>query len=361
MSSRTAFSVVVPLTFAMVVGTVPGQTEWTGLCQARAQVAAESKPPAGEKPVPPDRAKIDPAKASRAGESADLKAIRALDEAFVSDYNKGDVKALSAMFAEDAEVFEAEGERYQGRALIEQAFAATFAVDKGARIAIEIGAIRFLSADVAKEEGRSVVTPAKGPPVSRFYTMLCVKRDGRWFITSVREESDPLVRPHDRLRELDWMIGEWVDEATDSEVRVHCAWSEDKNFLLRSFTVKQQGKPVMTVSQRIGWDPLAHQVRSWEFDSEGGFGEGRWSRDGERWVVKHTGVRPEGTTASATNVMSRERPDLIRWASTDRVLGAESIPDQDSYVLVRVPPQPRQKTNGQAPSSPAPSTTRNPR
>ena len=32
----------------------------------------------------------------------------------------------------------------------------------------------------------------------------------------------------------------------------------------------------MTVTQRIGWDPAAKQIRSWEFDSEGGFGEGTW-------------------------------------------------------------------------------------
>src|SRR5438270_13780731 len=99
----------------------------------------------------------------------------------------------------------------------------------------------------------------------------------------------------------------------------------------------------MTVSQRIGWDPLARQIRAWEFDSEGGFGEGKWSRDGERWVVKHTGVRPEGTTASATNAMDRERPDLVRWVSTDRVVGDESVPEDDAYVLVRVPPPPRVK------------------
>src|SRR4051812_29992062 len=94
-----------------------------------------------------------------------------------------------------------------------------------------------------------------------------------------------------------------------------------RNFLIRSFTVKRLGKPVMTVTQRIGWDPLARRFRSWEFDSEGGFGEGTWSRDGDRWVVKHTGVRPEGTTASATNILSRQRPDLVHWVSTDRVLG----------------------------------------
>ena len=66
--------------------------------------------------------------------------------------------------------------------------------------------------------------------------------------------------------------------------------------LQRQFTVKHQGKDVMTVNQRIGWDPAAKQIRSWEFDSEGGFGEGKWGGDGDRWVIKHTAIRPEGTS-----------------------------------------------------------------
>ena len=90
------------------------------------------------------------------------------------------------------------------------------------------------------------------------------------------------------------MVGDWIDEGADSVVRLHCQWSEDENFLFRTFTVKRQGKPVMTVTQRIGWDPVARQVRSWEFDSEGGFGEGKWSRDGERWVVKSHGRPARG-------------------------------------------------------------------
>jgi uncharacterized protein (TIGR02246 family) len=302
----------------------------------------------------------DGAIASRPGPSQDEKAIRAVDDAFVREYNQGDSKALAARFTEDAEVVEAEGDRYQGRNLIEQRFAETFAASPGVKIAIAIDAIRFLNPDVAKEEGRTLITPAKGSPLARPYTVLLVKRNGRWLIASVREESEPLVRPHERLKELEWMIGDWVDEGSDSVVRVNCRWSEDENFLIRSFTVKRQGKPVMTVSQRIGWDPLARQVRSWEFDSEGGFGEGRWNRDGERWVVKHTGVRPEGATASATNIMSRERADLVRWSSTDRVLGDESIPDDETYVLVRVPPPPRLRSKGPAAPTPSPNTTRSP-
>jgi uncharacterized protein (TIGR02246 family) len=282
--------------------------------------------------------------------SEDEKAIRAADDAFVADYNKGDSKALTARFTEDAEVVELEGHRYQGHALIERRLAETFAASPGVKLALDVEAIRFLSPDVAKEEGLSRVTTAQGTSDSRRYTVLYVKRHGRWLISSVREELDPLVRPHDRLKELQWMIGQWVDEAPDSVVHLTCRWSEDENFLMREFTVRLQGKPVMQVTQRIGWDPLARQVRSWEFDSEGGFGEGRWSGGGDRWVIKHAGVRPDGTTASATNIMVRERPDRVRWVSLDRVLGSEPTLDEESYVLVRVAPAPGLDLKGSAPS-----------
>jgi uncharacterized protein (TIGR02246 family) len=319
--------------------------------------------PLQERGGPPRPAPTRPAEAvaSRPGPSDDEKAIRAADEAFVRDYNKGDSKSLAAMFTEGAEVVEADGIRYEGRDLVEKSLAESFAEDKGARIALEVESIRFLTRDVAKEEGRSVVTPTAGAPTSRLYTALYVRREGRWLIASVREEPDPMVRPHDRLRDLEWMVGDWVDEGSDAEVRLNCRWSEDGNFLFRSFTVKLQGKPVMSVNQRIGWDPLARQIRSWEFDSEGGFGEGRWSREGDRWVVKHTGVRPEGVTASATNVMIREKPDLVRWVSTDRVFGDTAETEVQSYVLARVAPPPGIRPKTPSPTSPTPKTERSPR
>lgn len=285
--------------------------------------------------------------------SADEKAVLALDEAFVRAYDKGDAKALAALFTEDAEVEEDSGEVYQGREAVEAALAASFAEDRGARLTLEIDSVRFVTPDVARETGRSVVTPTAGAPVSRLYTVLYVKRDGQWRISSVREEPDPMVPPRERLKDLEWMVGHWVDEGSDALVKLDCRWSDDGNFLLRSFEVRHQGKAVQKIDQRIGWDPLVRQFRSWDFDSDGGFGEGRWSRDGTSWVVHHSGVRPEGTPASATNVLTRVGPDLIRWRSTVRVLGGQVVPDDQEYALARVAP---------APHAPAPSPeTRRPR
>ena len=57
------------------------------------------------------------------------------------------------------------------------------------------------------------------------------------------------------------------------------------------------GRPAMTGSQRIGWDPLAKKIHSWVFDSEGGLAEGVWTRDGNRWIVKLSGVTRDGKPA----------------------------------------------------------------
>jgi hypothetical protein len=137
------------------------------------------------------------------------------------------------------------------------------------------------------------------------------------------------------------MVGEWVNENSDSVVHTTCAWTDNKCFLLREFTVKLAGHPALTGSQRIGWDPLRKQIRSWVFDSEGGFAEGLWSRQGNQWYVKISGVLRDGRTLSATQVITLLNKDSSTWTSVDRTIGGEVVPDIDSFTLVRKPPQPK--------------------
>ena len=153
-----------------------------------------------EQQAPRSPAKTAPGRCVAAPQSAGEKEIRAFDDLYVRDFNGANAKALAARFTEDAEVIEEDGLRYQGRTLIEERLAETFAASPGAKMAIEIEAIRLLSPDAAKEEGRTIVTPAQGGPAThRRYTALLVKHDGSWLLSSVREEPDPMVSPHDRL------------------------------------------------------------------------------------------------------------------------------------------------------------------
>ncbi len=271
------------------------------------------------------------------------KAIRAVGEAFTKAYNAGDEKAVAALFTADAEMIDEHGERIKGRATIQAFFEAMFRERKGAKIEISLESLGFLGPDVAKEEGHTRVKPAEthAPDAVRRYTLLFVKQGGKWLYSSVREDDEPAVAHHDRLKELEWLLGDWVDETVDSTVHATCRWSVDKNFLLRDFTIHVQSQPVMTVAQRIGWDPLTKQIKSWVFDSEGGYGEGLWTRDGSQWFIKSTGVLPDGRTASATNVLTRVGTHSARWASIQRSVGGQVVPNLQEYVMVRKPPPPR--------------------
>jgi hypothetical protein len=170
--------------------------------------------------------------------------------------------------------------------------------------------------------------------------VLHVKRDGKWQMALARDEEGPIATGHEQLQPLAWLVGEWVDDDGSAVVVSSCRWSEDGNFLLQDFKLELDGRDAMNVSQRIGWDPIAKQIHSWVFDSEGGFGESLWTREGNDWIIKATGVRPDGTTASATNLLTRAGNDGYVWRSTDRVVAGELQPPK-AVKVVRKPPQPK--------------------
>jgi uncharacterized protein (TIGR02246 family) len=285
----------------------------------------------------------DEPRAAATGDRADdEKAIRAADEAFVRAYNAGDARAVADLFDEDAEAVSKDGETVRGREAIAGLFASIFEAAPGRKIEVAVDSLRFLGAVVALETGRTTLSAADGraPEVDRF-TVLFVKKDGRWLQARVQEHAKTQDSPHDRLKELEWMVGEWVDEGSNGVVFTTCRWSDDANYLLREYTIRVGGRPAMSGTQRIGWDPQAGQIRSWIFDSDGSFGEALWSRDGNRWIVKATFVLRDGRRASATQVITFVTKDMARWKQVDRTVGGEAVPDIDEVVVVKRPPQPR--------------------
>jgi uncharacterized protein (TIGR02246 family) len=273
----------------------------------------------------------------------DEKAVRSVGETFRRAYDAGNATAVASLYSDDAELIEEDGERFQGRKAIENLYSLIFQERKGSSIEILVDSIRFLGPDVAQEEGHTRVKLAAitEPPSLRRYTVLYVKQGGRWLYSSVREDLEPRVAHSERLKELEWLVGDWVDESSDAVVYATCRWSADKNFLLRDFTVHTEGKAVMTVTQRVGWDPLTKQIKSWVFDSEGGYGDGLWTRNGDQWMIKSTGVLPDGRIATATNLLTRVGPNSTRWASTERTVGGNHAPDHFEHTMVRRPPPPR--------------------
>jgi uncharacterized protein (TIGR02246 family) len=263
-------------------------------------------------------------------------------DAFTKAFQKGDATSIAALFAEDGEAIDAEGGAIQGRQSLEEHYAARFASGSGEKIATTVESIKFLAPGVARAAGVTSVTPPDGgsPLVGRFVSTH-IKRDGVWLAASVRELPDTDLSHYERLQELEWLIGDWVEESADAVVRTSIAWTDDKNFLLRTFDVRVQGKPALTGTQRIGWDPLTKQIKSWVFDSQGGYGDGLWMRRGRQWVIKAYGVRRDGRTATATQVLTYVDKNRLRWKSLDRTLGSDIRDDIDEIVMVRQPPSPK--------------------
>jgi uncharacterized protein (TIGR02246 family) len=305
--------------------------------------------PARSGPVQPKGA--EPPQATGEDRAADMKALRALVAEFTRAFNAGDAKAMAPLFSSDARMVTLAGRSIDGREAIEKQFAASFEENPGQTIEVKTETVRFLGAESAIEEGTATITSPQttgqpqGSTETTRYSAAYVKRDGKWLQESIRDyplpESAAELTAHEHLKELEWLVGEWVDESDDAEVHTACRWSENQSFLLRSFQVRIRGQAAMSGSQRIGWDPRLKQVRSWVFDSDGGFSEGFWSRDGERWVIKTTGVLKDGRAASATNILTRVNKDTIKWTSVERTFGADVLPDAEEINLVREPPKPR--------------------
>lgn len=274
--------------------------------------------------------------------SADEAAIRETGTTFAKAYDKADAKAAAAHFTADAEYVDEQGNIYQGRQAIEELLTAFFIANPGSRLEVAIDTIRFVGPGVAIEDGTTtVVRPAGGLSDYSRYTAVHVKTNGKWLTASSREHAPKDRHEHvAKLQQLDWLLGEWVDEGDDSVVDFSCKTVDNGNFLLREFTVRIAGEAAMTGSQRIGWDPMTGKLRTWVFDSEGGCGEGTWHRNGEGWVLKSTGVTADGQPASSTSLFTMVSGHAMTWQAIDREVAGVRLPDTDEYILVRAPPTP---------------------
>jgi uncharacterized protein (TIGR02246 family) len=269
--------------------------------------------------------------------AADEKTIAKNRSAYIKAFNAGDARALALLWAEDGEFVDEQGRSFRGRAAIEKEFASFFARDKGLTLEIDPGSLRFISPTVALENCTGRVTRASdGAATLAGCTILHTKRDGNWLLASVRETPFLPGSNYERLRDLEWLVGQWRATGGGHTLDLSCEWAEKRNFLLRRYSVKDDDGITHTGLQIIGWDPVIGGIRSWLFDSGGGFGSERWARDGKRWLVEATGTTRDGRLTQATNVLTRLDHDSFTWQSLRRSLNGTRLPDTPLIKVTRV-------------------------
>ena len=276
--------------------------------------------------------------------SADEEAIRLTGETYIKAFTKADAKSVAAHFTPDGEYVNERGDVVQGRKVIEQTMASLFEQNEGCQLEIAIENIRFVSPGVAIEDGITTFTTEDDDDVTILfsrYTAIHVKTEGKWLTASVREHAPKNRRQHrTQLQQMSWLRGDWVDEGDDTLVVFSCAAIDGGNFLLREFKIHVAGQAAMNGTQRIGWDPLTGKLKSWVFDSEGGYSEGFWHRDDDRWILKSFGVTADGEPASSTTIYTLLNEDLMTWQSVDHEIAGVEIPDSELVTIVRRAPLP---------------------
>jgi uncharacterized protein (TIGR02246 family) len=261
-------------------------------------------------------------------------AIRQTVDAYVAAFNRGDAASLAAYWCDDAEFASPAGDVLQGRQAIQEGFETFFADRSGAKLEVVITSIRIDGEESAVEHGTSRVTAGDKVLSETQYAARYERQDGKWLLKSVRE-AEKAPSHHEQLKELAWLIGEWVDQDDEYAVKTSCRWTKNKNFIARSFAVSAGDLVELEGTQVIGWDTDKQVIRSWLFDSDGGFGVGIWSKKGDGWAIQALRVLPDGRKGSAVNVLTRVDENSFTWESTGRAIGGEILPNIGPVTVVR--------------------------
>jgi uncharacterized protein (TIGR02246 family) len=280
---------------------------------------------------------LQAAEKAPAGSSEEI-AVRTALDSYVAAYNRGDAHAVAAHWSDSGEWTSPSGQRFQGRAAIEKELQSIFAENKGVRIEGVNPTVRLVSPEKAIAEGTVRVSRPGATPSDATYLAVEVKKDGQWKLDSVRETKvADAPAASSQLQELAWLVGRWIDQGPGATIEANVTWTRNKTFLSYSFKVSVPGMDDLEGTQVIGWDPAAGKIRSWMFDSDGGFGEGTWSKRDNCWVVKFSQVLPDGRKASATNIYTLIDANTFTWKSIGRKVGEEFLPNIEEVKIVRKP------------------------
>jgi uncharacterized protein (TIGR02246 family) len=276
--------------------------------------------------------KADPA--PKDARKADRAAIQAQMQSFLRAFEAGDAERVASFWTAGGELIEDDGGVYRGRAAIARAYREVFDPRQKRQAEIQRDSLRFPSRDTAIGEGHFKVRVGKADPVVSRYSVLHVREGGKWLMAVVREWPAEAVT----LRDLEWLIGTWVAKRPDTEVRTTYEWMWDKSFIRVHFTIRQKDRTLSGL-QMIGKDLASGQLRSWTFESEGGFGEAAWGRDGKSWVLDSAGRLTDGTTLATTIILTPLDRDSFTWQAVRRSLDGEELDDLPPVKVTRVKPK----------------------
>ena len=267
----------------------------------------------------------------------DEAAVRRTGTEYVETFNKRDARALASYWSPDAVyVNRISGEQVVGRDAIAAQFKSLFDTATNLKLAINVESIQFVSPNVAVEHGTAKFLSPDAEPEETEYSAVYVRRDGKWLLDRVTDKASQATNSnYEQLKALEWFIGSWVDQDESIRIVTDCNWTKNKNFITRTFNVSSDDNVELSGMQIIGWDAGSKQIRSWTFDSDGGFAQGVWSKVKDRWYVHKKGTTADGETTTAVNHITPVDDATFAFQSTQRTLAGQLLPNIDEVLVVR--------------------------
>jgi uncharacterized protein (TIGR02246 family) len=268
---------------------------------------------------------------------ADESAARKMIDEYAAAFNKHDLEGVAGFWTEHGvHIDDESGERTEGREAIMADIAANFRESPDSRLAGRIRHLRLIKPDVASVEGEATVSsPGMEPSIVQFFAVL-VDQNGKWMIDSIEESPIPVpATSYDALRDLEWLVGHWVDDSAEARVDTQFRWTADRAFLLRSYSIQTEEGDLQQGTQVIGWDPRSEEIRSWSFNSDGSFGDATWSKNGDDWLIKSSQTLPDGQAASGTFVLSKVDDNTMTMQLIGHEIEGEPRPASEPVTVVR--------------------------
>ena len=234
----------------MLLGAVAAGVVGIGVAWDRFHIeppALNAAQAADKAPAAPDKDKAPGDKAREADSGGSGAAVKN----FIKVFEKGEAKALAALFTEEGEYIANDGATLRGRAAMENGYAQFFKKNPGMKLQVAVDSVRFVSQDNAVVEGSARSYKAgkpQDPTLSRI-SALYVREKGTWLLAMLREWPDN----GETLADVDWLIGTWESKSDAADVRTTYEWEGGKNFILRSIHYQAEGQPRNPLRHAAHW------------------------------------------------------------------------------------------------------------
>lgn len=272
-------------------------------------------------------------------DDTETKEITARIQEYNQAVSEGNSDALSKFWTDDAELLDpVTGEFIDGKGEILKFLNQRMAElkERNLQYSFKLGKIDFPEKDKSFVEGITEVNDKNGLFFRAARKVELLKQNGKWYIDAVSDIEIPPAPPiHNKLKDMDWVIGNWKDQDDNVTITFSNNWDKFQNFIHSRFTMTIYDVPAMEGMQIIGWNPIKQSLESWIFDSDGGIGTGTWSKKGDAWEVAVNYTLSDGKKASATNVYTKVDKDHYRFASIERLVDGKALPDIEPVTVTR--------------------------